>query len=411
VVALDSVDLDLVIAFATIVATALIARSTHLPITALEIIAGAVLFTLLGFTLPTGTTSIITLGSLFIVFLAGFETGFGFLRANLVRALTVGLPAFLVPFAGLFLLLYYGIHAPMFISLVGATVLSDTSISITYTTLQQYDLADLPFGRLILASTLCINLAEDTTITTATVATTPGLLFTIAVLGALAAAAVTLPHLSRWIQESKPSSFTNVGTRSLLFSLAVLAFLSALVGVPGILFVFLMGLLLSRLMPPASWNGYLSVIRPVAFAVFIPLYFVAVGLKVDAGFVFAHWPLLVVLAVGAASLKTASLFPIVRRVFGPSRAAPVTVLMNTRLTSATVILTLMLGLRLITDGWYSIYVSVVVVLALTFAGAMRAFPSFRSPAAARELFRSEEVDSPGAPTPASGPSLPPITQL
>jgi hypothetical protein len=77
VVALNTLDLDLILVFAAVVGAALIARWTRLPTTALEIIAGIILIAVLGFTLPVGTDSIITLGGLFIVFLAGFETGFG----------------------------------------------------------------------------------------------------------------------------------------------------------------------------------------------------------------------------------------------------------------------------------------------------------------------------------------------
>jgi Kef-type K+ transport system membrane component KefB len=394
-VVVNPLDLDLVLVFSAVVVTAFIARWTSLPITALEIIAGILLIALLGFTLPAGTDSIIVLGGLFIVFLAGFETGFGFLRANLRKALTVGLAGFLGPFVGLFAVLYFVVHAPFFISLVGASVLADTSISITYTTLQQYDLADLPFGRLVLASTLCINLAEDFTVTTATVLSTPGFLFTVGVLGALAVAALLLPRLAKALEGSEKKQFTNIGARSLLLSLAVLALLSALVGVPGILFVFLMGLIFSQIIPPDAWRGYLSNVRPIAFALFIPLYFVAVGLKVNIQFVIAHWPLLLGLIVVASVLKILSLYPVVRQAFGAARAGPVTVLMNTRLTSATVILTLVLGLGLITAGWYSIFITVVVVLALASAAAVRAFPGFRSVAAARELFGA--ADPPAAP--------------
>jgi Kef-type K+ transport system membrane component KefB len=406
-VVLNALDLDLVIVFSAVVVTAFIARWTQLPITALEIIAGIALVAVLGFTLPAGTDSIITLGGLFIVFLAGFETGFGFLRANLKKALTVGLAGFLGPFVGLFLVLFYVVRAPLFISLVGATVLADTSISITYTTLQQYDLANLPFGRLVLASTLCINLAEDFTVTTATFLSTPGFLFTIGVLGALAAAALLLPRLAKAVEGRGTAPFTNIGARSLLLSLAVLALLSALVGVPGILFVFLMGLIFSQLLPPSAWKGYLANVRPIAFALFIPLYFVAVGVKVNLAFVAAHWPLLFGLIVAASAFKMVSLFPVVRKVFGPARAGPVTVLMNTRLTSATVILTLMLGLGLITVGWYSIFITVVVVLALVSSAAVRSFPGFRSVAAARELFGAsdppEVPESPVVVLPFPGP--------
>jgi glutathione-regulated potassium-efflux system ancillary protein KefC len=403
----NSLDLDLVLLFAAVVATAFLARWSALPITALEIVAGIFLVALLGFTLPAGTDSIITLGGLFIVFLAGFETGLGFLSRNLRRALTVGLAGFLAPFLGIFALLYYVIHAPLLVSLIGGTVLADTSISITYTTLEQYGLGELPYGRLVLASALCVNLAEDTTVTTATVLTTPGFEFTVGVLGALALAAVLLPRFSKAVEGRGGTQFTNIGARTLLLSLAVLALLSGLVGVPGVLFVFLMGLVFSELVSPAAWKEYLSNVRPIAFALFIPLYFVAVGLKVDLPFVIAHWPLLLALAVAASALKMAALFPVVRAVFGQARAGPVTVLMNARLTSATVILTLVLALGLLPAGWYSIFVTVVVALAIGSSAAVRAFPAFRSAESARELFEGTEDPAlarrAGSPNPFPGP--------
>jgi Kef-type K+ transport system membrane component KefB len=393
-VALNTLDLDLVLVFGTVVVTALIARWTQLPITALEILAGILLVTFLGLTLPTGlssTDSLLTFGSLLIVFLAGLETNLGFLRANYRRAIVMGLGGFLVPFVGLFVLLFYGIHAPLLISIVGATALADTSISIVYTTLQQYDLTNLPFGRLILAATLSVNLVEDFTITTTTFLTTPGFLFTLGVLGALAASALLLPYLSKAVTRRSPNGgFTNIGARTLFFSLAVLALLSALVGVPGILFVFLLGLMFSQFVGEA----FAANIRNIAFAIFVPLYFLAVGLKVNLAFVVAHLDVLLALIAVASAFKIVSIYVTSRRFMGKERAGPVAVLMNTRLTSATVILTLMLALGVITDEWYSLFISGVIILALGSVATLRLFPAFKSPASAQAFFRSTD-DPPG----------------
>ena len=383
----NALDVALVAVFGTVVATALVSRWSKLPITALEIAAGILLVALVGFGLPAGTDSILVLGSLFIVFLAGLETNFDFLRRNLRRALVVGLPGFLVPFVGLFALLYGPLHASLLVSIVGATVLADTSISIVYTTLQQFELSELPFGRLILAITLCVNLAEDLTITSTTFLTTPGILFTLAVLGALAAAAILLPRFQQAIKDPPGArSFSNLPARTLLFSLAILALLSTLVGVPGILFVFLMGLLFSRW----AGDGFLRDVRQIAFALFVPLYFLAVGLKVDAAFVVANWPLLAILLAAGTALKIGTMYPLNRRVFGAERAAPVSVLFNTRLTSATVILTLTLGLGLISVEWYSVFITAVVLFALVSSAALKAFPAFRSVATAQALFQGGE---------------------
>lgn len=389
---IDALDLDLVVLFAAILGTALLARRTQLPITAVEIVAGILLVSFLGFQVPAGTDFALVLGGLFIVFLAGFETGFGFLRTNLRSALTVGLAGFLGPFVGLFVLFLLVLHAPLLIAVIGAAALADTSISITYTTLQQFELTDLPYGRLVLASTLCVNLAEDSTVTTATLASTPGLLFTIGMLGALTLAALLLPRIAAAVEDPDRAQFANTGARALLLSLAVLALLSALVGVPGILFVFLMGLIFSQLLPKAQWSAYLDKVRPLAFAVFIPIYFVAVGLKVDAPFVLANWGWLVVLAIAATALKIGSLFPVVRAAFGRARAGPVAVLMNARLTSATVVLSLTLGLGLITVAWYSLLITTVVVLAIGSSVAVRGFEGFRNAASARALFGASARD-------------------
>ena len=76
---------------------------------------------------------------------------------------------------------------------------------------------------------------------------------------------------------------------------------------------------------------------------------------------------------------------------GKERAGPVAVLMNTRLTSATVILTLTLALGTITDEWYSVFISVVIILALGSVAMLRLFPAFKSPASAQAFFRSATV--------------------
>jgi Kef-type K+ transport system membrane component KefB len=301
----------------------------------------------------------------------------------------------------LFALFQFGLHAPTLVSVIGATALADTSISIVYTTLQQYTLTDLPFGRLILAATLSVNLVEDATVTTSTFLTTPGVLFAVGVLLALAVAAVGLPYLSRLIGEGAPGSrFTNLSARTLFFSLAVLALFSSLVGVPGILFVFLMGLLFSQF----AGERFVANIGQIAFAVFIPLYFLAVGLRVDFAFVLTHLPLLLVLVGLASGLKIASIYPAARRAMGRARALPVAVLMNTRLTSATVILTLTLALGVLSVEWYSLFISAVVILALGSVLVLRTLPSFASPESARALFQTtpEEAPEPGP----TGPVVP-----
>ncbi len=64
------------------------------------------------------------------------------------------------------------------------------------------------------------------------------------------------------------------------------------------------------------------------------------------------------------------------------------VLMNVRLTSATVILLLTLTLGLMSAQWYSLLISSVLILALGSAVTLRFFPEFGSVVAARRLFSS-----------------------
>ncbi|MCI4368042.1 MAG: cation:proton antiporter [Thermoplasmata archaeon] len=392
---LNPLDFDLVVVFGVVIVTALVARATQLPITALEILAGILLAFFFSFQLPVGTDAILTLGALLIVFLAGIETNVAFLRAHFRKAMVMGLGGFLVPFVGLLLVLVYVVRAPLLVSVIGATVLADTSISIVYTTLQQYDLTNLPFGRLVLAATLSVNLVEDLAITTTTFLSAPAFVFTLGVLAALAVAAILLPRLARRVSgPGSPVTFSNLPARTLLFSLALLALLSALVGVPGILFVFLMGLIFSQWVD----EPFIVDMRKLAFALFVPVYFLAVGLRVDLGFVLANWPLLIVLAGAATVLKIAAIFPLAARFMGRRLAGPVSVLMNARLTSATVILVLTLGLGLLTSRWYSLFVTVVALLALGSSISLRGFDGFRSTQGARALFGGGRTPSEGLPT-------------
>src|SRR4029077_15796040 len=177
--AVASLDLGLTIVLAAAIGTALLAHRTGLPITALEIVAGILIVSFLGVTLPEGTTDLVVLGSLLIVFLAGLATGLSSIRSHAKQAFAIGFPAFFVPFLGLFALLYWGAQAPLIVSVIGATALADTSISVVYATLHQFELIELPFGRLLLAITLCVNLFEDSSITVTTFLTGPGLLFTL----------------------------------------------------------------------------------------------------------------------------------------------------------------------------------------------------------------------------------------
>jgi len=79
---------------------------------------------------------------------------------------------------------------------------------------------------------------------------------------------------------------------------------------------------------------------------------------------------------------------------GPERAGSVAILMNTRLTSATVILTLTLALGIITVEWYSLFISAVVALALGPVLALRALPSFRTVARAQALLTATPGEQP-----------------
>lgn len=345
---------------------------------------GIVFANAVGFELPVSVGALVTLGSLLIVFLAGFETNLDFLTKHLKPALLLGVAGFLAPFAGLTFVLGYVLHAPLLVTVIGAAALADTSISIVYTTLQQYELADLPFGRLVLAGTLMINLMEDVTVTSATFLWSTAVVLTVVLLGVLLVAALVLPRLMNWVDARFGGSFSNVTTRALLFSLAILAGISTIIQVPGILFVFLMGLLFSRF----NRVALLADFRKFAFALFVPLYFVAVGLRVDLGFVGLNLAVLGTLVATASVVKMGSLFPVARRAFGPDRAPSVVTLMNARLTSATVILVLALSLGLIAELWYSLLITSVVILALGSAIVLRALPAYRSAEAAREKLGS-----------------------
>lgn len=228
-------------------------------------------------------------GLYYIMFLASLEMNLQDVRRIRTRAVTFGLLSFAIPIAigvaANYSLLGYGLAASV---LMAAMYASHTLIP--YPIVLRYGISRRPGVSIAVGGTIVAD-----TLTLLVLAVVGGtfkdnvtglywlwLLAKVMVLGAIIV--LGFPPLGRWFFRRYDD-----GVVQYIFVLA-LVFLGAglmeIVGMEGILGAFLVGLVLNRLIPPAS--PLMSHIEFVGNALFIPYFLIGVGMLIDVGALFTH---------------------------------------------------------------------------------------------------------------------------
>ena len=228
-------------------------------------------------------------GIYYIMFLASLEMNLQDVQRNKVRAVAFGLLSFVVPmalgYAANTLLLGFGAAAAV---LMAAMYASHTLVA--YPIVLRYGLSRLTSVSIAVGGTIVAD-----TLTLLVLAVVGGvfkdhvsgfywvwLVVKVVALGAVIVWA--FPRLGRWFFRRYDESVVQY-----VFVLT-LVFLGAgmmeLVGMEGILGAFLVGIVLNRLIPPAS--PLMSHIEFVGNALFIPYFLIGVGMIINVGALFEH---------------------------------------------------------------------------------------------------------------------------
>jgi Kef-type K+ transport system membrane component KefB len=268
------------------------APAIRVPSVVLEIVAGIVVGpALLGWVSVDAPVRVFsTFGLAFLLFLAGLEIDFSRLRGRVLR---VALGAFGVSLA-IALVVGLGLKAGGLVQqpLFAAIVLSATSLGVLVPVLKDAGESGTGFGQLIIAGgtiadfatviLLSLFFSREAGSVTTKVILLAGLFLVALVIGLLIAGAERLPRLGAVLVRLQDTT-AQIRVRGAFLLLVGLVALAGKLGLEVILGAFIAGALLSlidhdRQMTHADFRAKLDA---TGFGVFIPVFFVATGVRYD----------------------------------------------------------------------------------------------------------------------------------
>ena len=236
------------------------------------------------------------IGLSFLLLIAGLEVDYARLRGRLLRVAWLGFAASLVVGLTLGFALRAGglVRSPLLI----AVMFSATGLGIVIAVLKDADQVETPFGRLVLAGS---SMAEVGTIVLLTLffsgesGSVGAKLVLLGLFGALCAAvAVAVGRAGRSTRVMKAlvrlqDTTAQIRVRGAFLLLAVFVVLASRLGLEAILGAFLAGAILKLVdrdeaMTHPRFRGKLEA---AGFGIFVPFFFVASGIRYDAGALFA----------------------------------------------------------------------------------------------------------------------------
>ncbi|WNS42709.1 cation:proton antiporter [Paenibacillus sp. MMS20-IR301] len=223
------------------------------------------------------------IGVLLLMFIAGLETDLAQLRQNWKSAFAVAIGGILLPFAGGFAVgewFGFAYHNALFLGVI----LSATSVSISVQVLKEMNRLNSPEGSTILGAAvvddilvvvlLAVLMSFFGTGAEVSISLLIGkklLFFAVAVL----AAWLVVPRVMRWLV---PLRVTEAVISAALVILFAYAYFAELMGMAGIIGAFAAGIAIAR--TPFK-HEVESKVEPIAYSLFVPVFFVSIGLSVS----------------------------------------------------------------------------------------------------------------------------------
>jgi Kef-type K+ transport system membrane component KefB len=306
------------------------------------------------------TNFLAMLGSGVLTFLAGAEIDPVSLRANFRASMAIGIAAFAVPFAGVWIFAQFVLGWPLHQAQIAGIALSTTSVAVVYAVMIETRQNETALGKMILAACFINDVGTVLAL---------GFIFANYNLWLLVFVIVTglalwwMPRLTELIV--KRMGATRVSEPEIKFIFFVLFFLGGLASTAkseAVLPAYLIGLVVAGVF--LRDKTLVHRMRSIAFAVFTPFYFIRAGSFVSLP---ALWTALAVIATLLAlkmATKFVSVLPLSRLYFmRPREAKYTTLLMSTGLTFGTISALFGLQNKIISQKQYSILVTVVILSA------------------------------------------------
>jgi Kef-type K+ transport system membrane component KefB len=306
------------------------------------------------------TNFLAMLGSGVLTFLAGAEIDPVSLRANWRASASIGIAAFVLPFAGVWLFAQFVLGWPLRQAQIAGIALSTTSVAVVYAVMIETRQSETALGKMILAACFINDIGTVLALGLIFANYNIWLLVFVVVTGAML---WLMPKWTAYILARLGAK--RVSEPEIKFIFFVLFFLGGLASAAkseAVLPAYLIGLVVAGVF--LRDKTLVHRMRSIAFAVFTPFYFIRAGSLVSLP---ALWTALgVILALLALKMVTkfVGVLPLSRMFFMRAREANyTTLLMSTGLTFGTISALFGLTNKIIDQKQYSILVTVVILSA------------------------------------------------
>lgn len=295
-------------------------------------------------------------GSGLLTFLAGAEIDPESLRRHLKPSLTIGIIAFLLPFAGAWAFAYFAMGWNMHGAEIAGIALSTTSVAVVYAVMVETGLNNTDLGKLILAACFINDLGTVLAL---------GILFAnfngwlIAFVIVTAAVLWKLQTITRWVIATWGS---RVSEPEIKFIFVVLFFLGGLATTAkseAVLPAYLVGLVIAGVF--VRDKVVVNRMRSIAFALLTPFFFIKAGTLVSLPALFASLLIIVLFLLVKLVTKFIGVWPLTRAFkMTPREGNYTTLLMSTGLTFGSISALYGLTNHIINQTQYTILVTVVI---------------------------------------------------
>lgn len=302
-----------------------------------------------------------SLGSLLLTFLAGAEIDPESLKSYWKPSLVIGVLAFALPFAGVWMFTQYVLGWELRQAQIAGIALSTTSVAVVYAVMIERGLSNTALGKMILAACFINDL--DTVLAL-------GVLFANFNIWLLVFTAATviamffMPRLTRFIINKLGAKRVSEPEVKFIFLILFgLGGLATLAKSEAVLPAYLIGLVIAGVF--VNDKTLVNRMRTIAFTILTPFYFIKAGLNVSLNVVWVSMGVIAALMLLKVLSKIIGVWPS-SRIFKQTRKMSnyTTLLMSTGLTFGTISALYGLDNKIISQDQYTILVTVVILSAI-----------------------------------------------
>lgn len=338
----------------------LIADWTGISISLIEILVGVIAGNYLGFQTNDWVNFLGGVGSIYLTFLAGAEVDPVVLKSKFKESITIGILAFIFPFAGAFAFTYFVAGWTLQASEIAGIALSTTSVAVVYAVMVESGLNESELGKIILAACFINDLGTVLML---------GILFAnynkwmLLFIVVTALITVLMPSVTKEFFKVYGNKVGQLEIKYLFFLVFLTGGLASMANSEAVLPAYILGLAVSGFF--MKEKNLLFRMRSIAFAIFTPFYFLKAGLFVSIPGVISNILLIVILFLIKIATKYIGVKPTTMMFkFSKREGTYTTLLMSTGLTFGTISAMFGLSHKIITVDQYTVLVTVVILSAI-----------------------------------------------